>query len=112
MVQGKRDSKEEVGAVTFRVTNTGQRAGAEVAQLYVHDGHSKVERPEKELKGFSRIMLEPGESKTISIALDRAALAYWDTKTRSWTAEPGSFEMLVGSSSRDVHLSGSFTLNQ
>ncbi len=64
-------------AVSLRVKNTGQRAGAEVVELYVHDGHSKIDRPIHELKGFSRVELNPGESKTVKFSLDSSAFEYW-----------------------------------
>ncbi|HEX4759137.1 MAG TPA: glycoside hydrolase family 3 C-terminal domain-containing protein [Terracidiphilus sp.] len=89
---------------TINVRNTGSRTGAEVVQLYVHDGHAKIDRPEHELKAFSRVELQPGETKTVQLKLNRASLSYWDPKTKSWTAAPGTFEVQVGSSSRDIRL--------
>jgi beta-glucosidase len=91
-------------AVNLQVKNTGQRAGAEVVQLYVHDGHSKIDRPAHELKGFSRVELNPGESKTVHFVLDRSAFEYWSPETKQWTLDPGSFEIQVGASSRDIRL--------
>jgi beta-glucosidase len=64
------------------VRNTGNRAGAEVVQLYVHDGDAKIDRPVHELKGFSRVELKPGEAKTVRFTLDRTALSYWDPAKR------------------------------
>jgi beta-glucosidase len=90
--------------VALNVSNTGKRSGAEVVQLYVHDGHSKIDRPVHELKGFQRVELKPGESKTLSFHLDRAALSYWDPATKEWQADPGTFEVQVGASSRDIRL--------
>jgi len=90
--------------VSLRVRNTGKRAGAEVVQLYVHDGHSKIDRPAHELKGFSRVELKPGEMRTVQMKLDRSAFSYWNPKTKEWMAEPGTFEIQVGSSSRDIRL--------
>jgi beta-glucosidase len=90
--------------VTVNVRNGGKRAGAEVVQLYVHDGHSRIDRPMRELKGFQRVELKPGESKTVKFKLDRAALSYWDPVTKAWQADPGTFEVQVGSSSRDIRL--------
>jgi beta-glucosidase len=75
---------------------------AEVAGLYVHDGHSKIDRPVHELKGFERIELQPGESKTVVFALDRDALSYWNPETKEWALDPGTFEVQVGASSRDT----------
>jgi beta-glucosidase len=95
--------------VTFSVTNSGARPGADVAQLYISDRHSHVPRPLKELKGFSRVMLAPGQTKPVAITLDRRALSYYDVAKHGWTAEPGAFEVLVGRSSADVQLRGTFT---
>jgi beta-glucosidase len=91
-------------AVSVDVRNTGSRPGAEVVQLYVHDGHSKIDRPIHELKGFARVELKPGETKTVQFKLDRAALSYWSPDTKTWLAEPGTFEVQIGASSRDIRL--------
>jgi beta-glucosidase len=88
----------------MNVRNSGSRAGTEVIQLYVHDGHSKIDRPDHELKGFQRVELQPRETKTVAFTLDRAALSYWNPKTKDWQADPGTFEVQVGSSSRDIRL--------
>jgi beta-glucosidase len=96
--------------VSFSMTNTGSRAGADVAQLYISDRHSHVPRPVKELKGFARVYLGPGQTRLVSIIIDRRALSYYDVSRQQWTAEPGSFEVLVGRSSADIKLRGSFTL--
>ena len=98
--------------VTLRVRNVGPRAGAEVVQLYVHDAQASVDRPAKELKGFRRVVLAPGETKPVSFQLDRDALAFYSTAKKAWVAEPGTFEVLVGSSSRDIRLKGSFELEK
>jgi len=95
-------SKDKPITVTATVTNTGKVPGAEVVQLYVHDNAARVERPYRELKGFQKIYLQPGETKTVSIPLNWKALAFWDVKTHAWTAEPGDFTLLLGNSSRDV----------
>lgn len=92
--------------VTFDVTNTGQRAGAEVAELYVADGHAAVPRPAKELKGFARVELKPGETKSVTLALDRRAFAYYDVKKKDWAVAPGEFTILVGGSSDALPLKG------
>ncbi len=96
--------------VSFVVTNVGQRAGDEVAQLYVHDVRASVPRPPKELKGFARVHLEPGEEKTVEIPLDAKKLAFYDPAARKWVVEPGEFQVLVGASSRDIRLLGKFTV--
>jgi beta-glucosidase len=96
----------------FDIQNTGKRAGAEVAQIYVQPGQSKLPRPIKELKGFNKIMLKPGEKKSVSINLGKDAFAYYDDKKSSWVAEQGNYQILVGASSRDVRLNGEFKLNE
>ena len=103
---------DAVAAVTFDVKNTGGRAGAEIAQLYVGDKHSKIERPVKELKGFAKVDLKPGETRTVRLTLDRRAFSYFDPKQHHWTAEPGDFSILVGSSSAKIELEGKFTLER
>lgn len=95
-------------AVSFDITNTGQRAGFEVAQLYISDVKSSVLRPVKELKGFEKIWLNPGESKNVTLSVDDAALAFYDVKTKSWVIEPGLFEVLIGRSSVDIQLKEKF----
>ena len=91
-------------SVSVNVRNTGSRAGAEVVQLYIHDGHSKIDRPVHELKAFGRIELKAGESQTVNFRLDRSAFAYWSPTAKQWTLDPGTFEIQVGSSSRDIRL--------
>jgi len=99
-------------SVNAKIRNTGSRPGAEVAELFVHDGHSKIDRPVHELKGFQRVELKPGESKTVQFTLDRAALSYWSPATKAWTADPGDFEVQLGASSRDIRLRAPLTLGQ
>lgn len=96
--------------VQVDVTNTGDRAGQEVVQLYVRDVVSNLARPPKELKGFAKVHLAPGETKTTSMVLDRESLAYYDDRLQQWLAESGEFEVLVGSSSQDIHAAATFTL--
>ena len=95
--------------VTAMVKNTGDVAGAEVVQLYLHDIESSVERPAKELKGFAKVYLAPGESKQISISLNKRDLSFWDITTNNWKAESGSFEIMLGSSFSDIRLATQFT---
>jgi len=102
--------KDGLVTAQFEVTNTGQREGAEAAQLYVHEAKSAVERPEKELKGFAKVTLKPGQSKTVSIPLRHDAFAYYDPDKKGWLAEAGDFQIQVGSSSRDLRLDGTFHL--
>jgi beta-glucosidase len=96
--------------VSFDVTNVGARRGAEVAQLYVGDHHAPVPRPPKELKGFAKVDLQPGETRRVQLALDRRALSYFDVGTKQWRAAPGTFELMVGPSSRQIELTGKLTL--
>ncbi len=96
--------------VKLTVTNTGKVAGAEVVQVYVQDEKARVKRPEKELKGFEKVFLKPGESKTITVALAAGAFQFYDEARKSWVLEPGKFKVLVGSSSRDIRLTGGVTL--
>lgn len=94
--------------VKLTVRNTGKKAGAEVVQLYLHDVEASVERPLKELKGFQKVFLQPGESKEITINLTERDLAFWDVDADDWRVEPGEFQVLVGVSSADIRLSGKF----
>ena len=96
--------------VEVTVTNSGKVAGDEVVQMYISDKESSVEREVKSLKGFKRVSLKPGESKKVSLKIDKSALAFYDVDSRSWVAEPGEFEVLVGSSSRDIRLKDDFEL--
>ncbi|MBQ6862745.1 MAG: glycoside hydrolase family 3 C-terminal domain-containing protein [Clostridia bacterium] len=90
--------------VTFKIKNTDDRAGAEIAQLYVADKDSTVYRPVKELKGFKKVFLAPGEEQTVTIELDKRAFAFWNTAIGDWYVESGEFDILVGASSRDIRL--------
>ena len=101
---------QQSATVQLRVTNTGKVAGAEIVQLYVHDPQAAVKRPEKELKGFDKVFLQPGEAKTVTLTLDANAFQYYDEAKKQWVLEPGKFDVLVGSSSRDIRLTGSLTL--
>jgi beta-glucosidase len=96
--------------VSLQLRNSGSLAGAEVVQLYVHDGHASVDRPVQELKGFRRVSLAPGETSTVHFTLDRSAMAFYSTAKKAWVAEPGQFDVFVGSSSRDIRAKGSFML--
>src|SRR5687767_1331031 len=96
--------------VSFDVTNTGKRAGKEVAQLYVRDIKCSLARPEKELKAFAKIELAPGETKTVTLHMDREAFWFYDPARGGWVTEPGEMEILIGSSSRDIQLREKFML--
>ncbi len=88
--------------VSVDIANVGKLAGDEVAQLYVHQMKSRVKRPAKELRGFQRIHLKPGESKSVAFTLPAEKLSYWDEKTHGFVLEPGAVEILVGASSADI----------
>lgn len=90
------------------VTNTGKCAGAEVVQLYVSDLKSSLPRPVKELKGFKKVYLKPGEKKEVTFTLDKDAFSYYDPAVHSWVVEPGKFELSIGSSSDDIRLRQKF----
>ena len=96
--------------VTFTLTNTGKTAGAEVAQLYVAKPDAKVFRPQKELKGFIKVFLQPGECKTVTIPLDDKAFRYWNVKTNGWEIEGGSYQLRVGASCADIRLTETITV--
>ena len=96
--------------ITIPVTNTGSVAGAEVVQLYIADKEASVDRPVKELKGFEKVWLEPGQTKTVKFEIKRDALSFYDEATRSWVAEKGEFEAMVCASSDDVRSVVDFTL--
>ena len=90
------DLQVNADTVTFTLTNTGSCAGAEVAQLYVAKPDAKVFRPAKELKGFVKVFLQPGESKSVTIPLDDKTFRYWNVTTDRWEVEGGSYRLLVG----------------
>ncbi|HMD17223.1 MAG TPA: glycoside hydrolase family 3 C-terminal domain-containing protein [Terriglobales bacterium] len=98
-------SAEQV-SVTFDVTNTGARAGADVAEVFVGDGHAPVPRPVKELKGFTKVNLSPGETKTVTVKLNRRAFSYYDVTKHAWTVSPGDFDVFVARSAADIELTG------
>ena len=102
--------KADETGVTLTVTNTGSAAGAEIVQLYVAKPDAKVFRPEQELKGFAKVSLAPGESRTVAIALDDKAFRYWNVKTNAWEVEGGSYQLRVGASSVDIRLTADITV--
>ena len=104
------DLKADENGVTLTVTNTGSCAGAEVVQLYVAKPDATIFRPAKELKGFTKVQLEAGESKTVTIPLDDKAFRYWNVKTDRWEVEGGSYQLLVGASSADIRLTAAVTV--
>ncbi|HEX5689522.1 MAG TPA: glycoside hydrolase family 3 C-terminal domain-containing protein, partial [Roseiflexaceae bacterium] len=96
-------------AISFEIANTGERTGDEVVQVYVRDTLASVTRPVKELKGFARVTLEPGEKHTVTFELDARQLGFYDQRMR-FVVEPGAIEIMVGSSSEDIRLRGSFAI--
>ena len=100
------------GKLTFTVTvkNTGSKRGAETVQLYIKDKKSSVDRPVKELKGFKKVWLEPGEQKDVDMTIDNNALAYYDETTGTWKSEDGEFDALVGNASDNIMLKSRFML--
>lgn len=110
-------STDEIGpdgsvTVSVNVHNTGTRAGQEIVQFYVRDVAATVARPPKELRGFVKLALEPGATATATVELDRTALAFWHDERHAWAAEAGEFEVLVGSSSQDIHGRATFRLTK
>lgn len=103
---------DEQISVSLDVTNTGGQKGEEIAQIYVRDAHASFARPEKELKGFAKVSLEPGATATVTLQLDRKSLAYWDDARHAWVAEAGTFEVLAGSSSHDIRARAEFQLTE
>ncbi len=112
MVTPVSTTDNEPVTISFDITNTGRREGAEVAQLYVSDTHSKVERPVKELKGFTKVNLKPGEKKNVRLVLDRRAFSYYDVSSKQWKAESGDFAISIGSSSAKSELTGKVNLTR
>ena len=98
------DLKASAEGVTLTVTNTGDRAGAEIVQLYVAKPDAKIFRPAQELKGFTKVPLRPGESRTVVIPLDDKAFRYWNTQTDRWEIEGGQYQLRVGASCADIRL--------
>jgi beta-glucosidase len=99
-------------AVSFDITNTGKREGDEVAQVYVGDKHASVPRPVKELKGFAKIHLRPGESHHVTVKLDRRSFSYYDIDLKQWHIDPGEFDILVGQSVEQIELRGKLILTE
>ena len=104
-------SSDQQVSVAFDVTNTGTRAGADVAEVYVGDRHAPVPRPVKELKGFKRVSLNPGETKNVVVKLDIRAFSYYDVKKHAWTVAPGDFDLFVARSAAEIALTGKVALH-
>jgi beta-glucosidase len=96
--------------IKFTVQNTGKMKGDEVAQVYVHDGTSSIKVPINQLKRFQRITLAPGERKTLTFKVPASEFSFYDTRTNDLKTEPGTWELQVGSSSKDIRLKSTFTI--
>ena len=96
--------------VSVPVTNTGAVAGSEIIQIYVHDCEASVDRPYKELKGWDKVFLQPGETKVVKVELGPDAFKFYDVQTMNWKAEPGEFEILAGAASNDIRTTAPLTL--
>lgn len=103
--------KADARSVTLTVTNTGSRAGAEIVQVYAAKPDAQIFRPAQELKAFTKVWLEAGESKTVTLPLDDKAFRYWNTKTDSWEVEGGTYELRVGANSADIRLTAAVEVN-
>jgi beta-glucosidase len=95
---------------TFTITNTGKIYGGEVAQLYVHKENSSIKRADKELKGFQKVFLQPGESKTVAVQLGQDAFQYYDEIKKGWSMEKGTYTIQIGGSSRNIYLNSTVNL--
>jgi beta-glucosidase len=101
---------DEVGVeVEVALVNNGSRRGSEVVQVYVRAPESRVRRPDRELAGFAKVTLDPGTRTTVRVPLGADAFRYWDTDTHAWRSDPGRYEVLVGTSSRDIRSSAVVT---
>lgn len=110
-VDKKELSDQQTLTVSVDVTNTGKVAGKEIVELYVADKESIVIRPLKELKGFDKVLLQPGETKTVTMTLDWRAFAYYEPKMKDWNVETGEFEILIGKSSEEIVLTETVVVN-
>lgn len=104
-------TEKDTVMVSADITNTGKSAGKEVVQLYIRDLTGSAIRPEKELKGFEKVFLEPGETKTVTMELNKRSFAWYNTELHDWFAASGDYEILVGASSRDIRLTETLHLN-
>ena len=98
--------------LTFAVSNVGYRSGAEIVQVYVQDEKSRIPRPEKELVAFEKVDLEPGETRHVTLSLDKYAVGYYDESIPGWIAEEGAFKVLIASSSTDIRHTVRFSVKE
>ena len=110
-ISNENPTDKDTITISVDVTNTGNVAGKEVVQLYVKDCTHSAIRPEKELKGFEKVFLNPGETKTVTMELDKRSFAWYNTELHDWFAASGEYKLLVGTSSRDIHLESRIHLN-
>lgn len=96
--------------VTLSVKNVGKNTASEIVQVYVGDQECRLVRPKKELKGFEKVELKPGQAKTVTVNLDQNAFRFYDPAKHQWQIEPGMFKIYVGSSSADIRLTGEYNL--
>lgn len=97
---------------TVQIQNTGKLAGAQILQLYISAPESPTPRPNKELHGFAKVFLQPGEDRQVAIQLDRYATSFWDEIEEMWKSEQGTYEVLIGTSSQDVVARGQFQVDR
>jgi len=109
-LQPSNGSSSALYEVSFTVKNTGARAGGAVPQLYIGAAQARVPRPPKELKGFAKISLQPGESRRVVLPLDMRSFAYYDVASKRWRAEAGDYQVLIGESAEQIALTGTLTL--
>lgn len=110
-ISNENPTEKDTLTVSVDVTNTGTVAGKEVVQLYVKDCTGSAIRPEKELKGFEKVSLNPGETKTVTLELDKRSFAWYNTTLHDWFAASGEYKILIGASSRDICLEGTVHMN-
>lgn len=103
-------SRKDTFTVSVPVTNTGKRAGSEIVELFISDSKSSIDRPVKELKGFSKVALAPGETKTVTFEITEPDLSFFDADKHEWVCEPGDFEAIIGASSADIRSKVKFTV--
>jgi beta-glucosidase len=105
-------SGDETLTVSLDLENIGEREGAEIVQLYIQEIEPKIKRPEKELRGFERVFLNPKQKNKIQFEITKDALSYYDENLKSWTVDAGKYKVLIGSSSRDIRLESNFNYKE